>query len=418
MNGITVQQPDDFRLTFYRVQIRDRERVGRVEIESALVGGIDQLLYFGGAGVEKLSLNARFNVRATWNRFRLFAGFDGEVSRFSPSNFDSTVTNQQPDQAGDLGNARDGVVFGAFAQGTVNIIQHRLEATLGARLDVYHAGPVTLLGIDPRLNLKATLLPWLSLEGGVGLYQQPPAFPVPLPGIDTFSLQLGLQKAIQGSVTVKAQLPKAFTFSLTGYYSQFYNINDAAVDFGPAVCTSLPPESLTGLPAQLLRQVDGDAYGMELLLRRTEGRFTGWISYTLSHSERVYSCGLRPSDYDQGHILNVVVQARLPWKLLVGVRLYVATGRPVTVLEPPDGRTTVRNNVRLPDYVQLDFRIDREWIFKKWAIAAFIEALNLTYSESIFGIQYPESDGVKDYLHPQYNGFNWILPSVGLRGRY
>jgi hypothetical protein len=416
--GIMVREDDDFRLTFHRVQIRDRERFGRVEVEGALVGGIDQLAYFGGAGVEKLSLNGRFNVRASWNRFKLFAGFDGEVSQFRPSNFDTNLTMQQPDSAGDLGNARDGVVFGAFAQGSVDIIKKRLDATLGARLDVYHAGPVTLLGIDPRLLVNATLLPWLKLHGGIGYYHQPPAFPIPLPGIDTFSLQLGLQRAIQGSMGVTAELPQSFSFTLTGYYSQFYNINDAAVDFGPAVCTSPPPESLTGLPSQLLRQVDGDAYGMELLLRRSAGRFTGWIAYTLSRSERVYSCGLRPSDYDQSHVLNIVVQARLPWKLMVGARLLVTTGRPVTILEPPDGRSTVRNNVRLPNYVQLDLRIDREWIFKSWALAAFLEALNLTYSESIFGITYPDNDGVKDYFSPQYNGFHWILPTVGLRGRY
>jgi hypothetical protein len=103
---------------------------------------------------------------------------------------------------------------------------------------------------------------------------------------------------------------------------------------------------------------------------------------------------------------------------MAGLRLYVTTGRPVTILEPPDGRSTVRNNYRLPDYVQLDLRLDREWIFKKWALAAFIEALNVTYSQSVFGINYPETDGVKNYLMPQYNGFNWILPSIGLRGRY
>jgi len=28
------------------------------------------------------------------------------------------------------------------------------------------------------------------------------------------------------------------------------------------------------------------------------------------------------------------------------------------------------------------------------------------------------TDGVKNYLMPQYNGFNWILPSLGFRGRY
>src|SRR5262249_12268979 len=155
-------------------------------------------------------------------------------------------------------------------------------------------------------------------------------------------------------------------------------------DFGPAICTTPPPESLTGLPAAIIRQVDGEAFGMELLLRRHAGRFTGWIAYTLSRSERLYSCGLRPSDYDQSHVLNVVLQVRLPWKLMVGARLFVSTGRPVTLLDPPDGRTTVRNNARLPDFVQLDLRIDREWIFKRWALSAFLEALNITYSESVY----------------------------------
>src|SRR6185436_15306401 len=54
--AVTRLEDNDFRLTFHRVQIRERERFGRVELEAALVGGIDQLNYFGGAGVEKLSI--------------------------------------------------------------------------------------------------------------------------------------------------------------------------------------------------------------------------------------------------------------------------------------------------------------------------------------------------------------------------
>ncbi len=157
---------------------------------------------------------------------------------------------------------------------------------------------------------------------------------------------------------------------------------------------------------------------MELLLRRHAGIFTGWIAYTLSRSERSYTCGLRPADFDQAHLLNVVAQIRLPWKLLLGGHLAYSSGRPATILEPPDGRSTVRNNTRLPDYVQLDLRLDREWLFRKWAVAAFIEILNLTYSQSVFGLQYPMIDNVTRYDMPQLNGFRWILPSIGVRGRF
>jgi hypothetical protein len=252
----------------------------------------------------------------------------------------------------------------------------------------------------------------------VGLYQQPPAFPVPLPGIDTFALQLGLQRAIQGAVTVEAKLPEGFSFSLTGYYDKFYNVNDVVLDLDAAVCTSPPPESLTGLPAQIVRQLDGQSYGMELLLRRKTGRITGWVAYTLGRSERVYTCGLRPADFDQTHLLNFVLQVRLPWNLMAGARLYVATGHPTTVLDPSTGLQTVRNNVRLPDFVQLDLRLDREWLFRKWALAAFLEVVNATYSPTVLGITYPMMNGIPRYDMPQLDQFTLILPSVGLRGRF
>jgi hypothetical protein len=410
--------PDTFKQQFHRVQARYRPRVGRVQLETALVGGIDQLSSFGGQGVRKLGLSWRFNLQSRWKRFRLFVGTDGEVSRFTGENFGDSDSPPAPDQLGELAGDRDGVVAGAFANGTVEIVKERFFASAGARLDVYHAGAVTLLGIDPRVNLRANLLPYLHVHAGFGLYQQPPSFPVALPGIDTYALSLGLQQAWQGAAGVKAETPQHFELGITGFYQRYLNVNDVVLDFGPLVCTSPPPESLSGLPALVTRQVDGQSYGMELLVRRTKGVVTGWVAYTLSRSERSYSCGLRPADFDQSHLLNVVVQARLPWKLLLGVRFYLATGRPVTLVGDLQSLSTTRNNVRLPDFVQLDIRLDREWIFKKWALSVFLEVLNLTYSQSNFGLTYPEIDRVRRYDMPQLNGFRWILPSIGVRGRY
>lgn len=415
--GALRQVPDSTRITFHRVQIRDRERVGRAEIESALVGGIDEMSSFGGQGVQKLFFGWRLLTRLSWTRFRLGLGTDGELSRFKAQNFADASAPQAPDQFGDLTGERNGVVSGLYAQGAVDIVPRKLTATLGVRADVYHANNVTLLGIDPRFQLRARPQKWLELFGGIGLYQQPPSFPVPLPGIDTFALQLGLQRAWQGAVGLEAKMPKNVSLKVTGFYQKYANVNDVVLDFGPAVCTSPPPESLSGVPAQITRQIDGQSYGMELLLRRHAGRFTGWIAYTLSRSERIYSCGLRPADFDQTHLLNAVAQIRLPWKLLLGARLYVATGRPVTLLNL-DGRTTVRNNNRLPDYVQVDLRLDRQWTFRRWAFAAFIEILNLTYSQTVFGLTYPEMDGIRRYDQPQVNGFRWVLPTVGLRAHF
>jgi hypothetical protein len=97
------------RTDFYRLQIRDREKFGRVQTEAALVGGIDDLETFG-ASVSKYFVNARANVRARWSRLALYAGADLELSRFIPHNFSPGTGGDQPDQLGDLGTARDGVV--------------------------------------------------------------------------------------------------------------------------------------------------------------------------------------------------------------------------------------------------------------------------------------------------------------------
>ena len=400
------------RLDFHRVQIRDRERVGRTEIESALVAGIDEMAIFGGQGVTKDFIGWRLYTTTHFKRFRLQIGTDGEVSQFQASNFSASDPRSAPDELGDLAGKRFGVVSGTFAQGTIDLWPKRLSITLGARLDIYHAGAVTLLGIDPRILAHANLQPWLSMNAGFGLYQQPPSFPVALPGVDTYALQLGLQRSWQGSVGIEAKMPQTFSLSLTGYYEKFENLNDTVIDLAPSLCTAPPPESLEGLPATITRQVSGQSYGMELLLRRKEGRVTGWIAYTLSRSERNFSCGLKPADFDQPHVLNVVVQVRLPWRLMAGARLFVQSGLPATKLDI-NGRAADRNNFRLPTTVQLDLRLDREWIFRRWSLSAFLEVVNATYSQAQFGVSYQNT-----YYQPQPYGFNWILPSVGLKGRF
>jgi hypothetical protein len=246
---------------------------------------------------------------------------------------------------------------------------------------------------------------------------------VPLPGIDTFALQLGLQRSLQASVGIRVLPMPGMSLSATGYYSKFSNINDVVIDFVAAGCTSAPPESVTGIEAYVTRQVTGDAYGLELMLRHQSGPVTGWLAYTLSRSERVYSCGLAPSDFDQTHVFNGVVQVRLPWRLMAGLRLNVQTGRPYTQLNVDVSSGTVsgdRNNMRLPTYVQVDLRIDREWIYQRWAFSLYLEILNMTYSQSIYGVTFPKDPTlmITRYDQPQFEGFKWILPSIGARARF
>ncbi|MFO0578578.1 MAG: TonB-dependent receptor [Polyangia bacterium] len=415
MAGMDVQ--NTFRQTFHRLQLRYVAHLGRHELEAGLVGGLDEMTIFQGNGVRKLSLNLRVNATLRFPGVRLRLGADTELSRFTAENFDSDPVRARPDDLGELGGSRDGVVASAYAVATIDVGRD-MTATLSGRVDLYHAGLVTLVGFDPRVQMRSKVSELLTLHGGFGYFQQPPSFPVALPGIDTFALRLGLQRAVHGAAGQEWTLPAAFTFTLTGFYQKYLNANDVVIDFSPTACTSPPPESISGYAAAVTRQVEGSSYGMELMLRRAHGRVTGWIAYTLSRAERNFTCGIRPADYDQPHVLNVVVQVRLPWQLMAGGRLFFSSGRPVTQLEPPDGSSTLRNNVRLPDTVQLDLRLDREWIFRRFALDVFLEVVNSTYGQAVFGLAYPREGSVVRYDMPFLNGFNWILPSIGVRGRF
>jgi len=419
--GTNMPVANNFRQTFHRLQARYIAHAGRFTVEAGAVGGIDEMTIFQGNGVRKLSLNLRLLGSARFSRLRLRFGVDTELSRFTAENFatEDEQVRARPDDLGDLAGARDGVVASAFAVASYDLFTG-VTATLSGRIDLYHAGTTTLLGLDPRFQLRAQLTDWLLIHLGTGYYQQPPSFPVALPGIDTFALRLGLQHAIHGAVGEEITLPANITLAATGFFQRYRNANDVVLDFSPLLCTSPPPESLSGYPAQITRQVAGDSYGLELMLRRAsaKNRISGWIAYTLGRAERAFTCGLRPADYDQTHVLNTVLQVRLPLGLMVGARLFLSTGRPVTRLELPDGSATLRNNERLPTNLQLDFRLDREWLFRRFALDVFLEVVNATYSEAVFGLAYPKEGNVTRYDMPVTNGFRWILPSIGVRGRF
>jgi hypothetical protein len=422
-------QPQDGRNSyaqiFHRVQLRYQQRRGRLETDVALGGGMDRTRIFGGQGVEKLAVNTRATLRLSLRWLRLQAGVDAELSQFRAENFRVGDGRAAPDQVGDLATPRVGVVASGYLQGTFildSLVHRPLRITLGGRIDAYHTSRVTLLGLDPRLQVRWEPTGWLAFNVGVGLYQQPPSFPIPLPGVDTYALQLGLQRAWQGALGIRVKLPQDFSVETTAFVQRFFNINEVVADLSTFSCTSPPPESLSGALAAITRQVDGQSMGLEFLLRRQAGRVTGWVSYTLSRAERAFSCGLRPSDFDQRHILNVVVQVRLPRRFVLGGRFYLGTGRPYTRLEIDSGTLQIeaplRNNARLPDFFQFDVRLDREWLFRRWALSAFLEVANATYSQSVLFIRYPQEAGLIRYDRPELVGFRFILPSLGVRARF
>lgn len=166
----------------------------------------------------------------------------------------------------------------------------------------------------------------------------------------------------------------------------------------------------------------GRTYGVQTMVRLdpTAG-FYGWLSYTLSWSERkdFYGVDWRPSDYDQRHVLTALGGYQLPWGLEAGLRFRVATGYPRTevvgayyddrrdLYQPLFGE---HNTTRLPTFFQADARLAKTFDIRKTKLEVSVEVQNLTNQENveefIYNADYTEQGGIKGMP---------ILPILGLR---
>ena len=109
----------------------------------------------------------------------------------------------------------------------------------------------------------------------------------------------------------------------------------------------------------------GRAYGLELFLKKKYGRFNGWISYTLSRSERKFGEINRgnyyPAKQDRTHDVSVVGIYNLNKRWTFSATWVYYTGNAVTFpcgKYEMDGQTmfyyTDRNANRMPAYHRLD----------------------------------------------------------------
>jgi hypothetical protein len=114
----------------------------------------------------------------------------------------------------------------------------------------------------------------------------------------------------------------------------------------------------------------GRAYGLELLLKKKQGKLTGWVGYTFSRTERLID-GINnnnwyPAKQDITHDLSVVGIYDFNKKWSVSASWVYNTGNAVTF---PSGKYlingnvqyyyTERNGYRMPDYHRLDLGATR-----------------------------------------------------------
>jgi hypothetical protein len=267
--------------------------------------------------------------------------------------------------------------------------------------------------VSPRLTARYDVKPGFpktTLKAGTGLFHQAPGL-VDLVLKDEHT-ELRSLRNFQNSVGVEQQLSQQVKLSAEG----FFNLLDNLVSRQPG-------------PDGALRYNNygkGRIFGGEFLLRyEPDERFFGWISYTLSRSERTWVPG-QPSRLfylDQSHILTALGSYDLGRGWEIGLRFRYVSGNLYTPcyagLFSSTGTSYLCRNgplwsERLPPFHQLDLRVDKRWKIGDLALSAYLDLINAYNRKNPDFIQY-NYDFSESAAQTASLPF---LPSLGLRGEF
>ncbi len=269
---------------------------------------------------------------------------------------------------------------------------------------------------DPRLAARWQVTPTTAIKGGSGIYQQPPQGPEF--GLNEDNFTLSLERSWASEVGIEQKFGEAGSIDWTGFNKRLDRLIVSNPDFADAATDPF-----------YVNEGVGRIYGMEVLARRAlVDRWFGWVSYTLSKSERNdYPTRSADNgnvwydyDFDQTHILTVLGGYRLPFEFEISGRFQYVTGNPFTPyaggIFDLDAREYIlfpdasRNTSRLPPYQALDLRVDKLFTFKKWQLEVFADLLNVYRGENPEQLQYNYDGTEYEYV----SGLPFV-PSLGFQ---
>jgi outer membrane cobalamin receptor len=184
----------------------------------------------------------------------------------------------------------------------------------------------------------------------------------------------------QWSLGFTQDLPLGLEFTAEG----FYKIMENVLEYNPSTNFLQDRRSWESL----VEIGQGESYGAEAMLQRQKGKFTGWVSYTLSWSwrrfEKLNKGKQFPYRYDRRHDVSVALNYKFNKSWDVGLTWVYGTGHPVTLgleryapiqvqIEHNNPNSTVqstgtiisditnivgRNNFRMPPYHRMDVTVN------------------------------------------------------------
>jgi len=155
------------------------------------------------------------------------------------------------------------------------------------------------------------------------------------------------------------------------------------------------------------------SYGVELMVKKSVGKFNGWVNYTYSRAinlvdshfkeESINNGEAFSSNYDKPNAFNLVANYKFSRRISVSSNVVYSTGRPITY---PVGvfyqnemellMYSKRNEYRIPDYFRIDFslKLEGNLASKKFAHSTWILSVyNLTGRKNTYSVFFNSEEG-------------------------
>lgn len=263
---------------------------------------------------------------------------------------------------------------------------------------------------DPRLTSLLSLPQNTRLKAAVGMFSQAPEFNEQNDEIGNASLRP--LRAVHVTVGTDNEPAPGVRVGVEGFYKYLYDRVVSTPD------GNLPRYTNDGI---------GRIYGMELSGRiqpsAFNGRFSGFLSYTLSRSERrdLPQDEWRLFDFDQTHIFTFAGTVRFNRGWELGTTIRLVSGNPRTPVvggvydintDSYSGIPGPINSERNKLFHRLDLRVQKTWRFTGGGRFAFYIDIQNLYNErnqegQSFSYDFSESEPLLGLP---------IIPSIGFRG--
>ena len=287
----------------------------------------------------------------------------------------------------------------------------------GARVD--YNSQMNKAWADPRLAVFWQINERFAVKGAAGIYHQTPDYRGGLLSKGYGNPKLEAEGARQYMLGGEARFTDAIGLDVQLYYKDLFNQARATLGETSAQL------DLDSVDLRYTSIGHGRSYGAEILLRHALTKnFFGWIAYSLSRVERDFAGGTvyGLSQYDQPHNLIVVASYKLPFDFIVGAKIRYTSGpltRPIKAsIYDANGNyffpiQASQYSRRLPDFFQLDLRIDKRFVLRDFMFAIYLDVQNVTYQRNVEAVL-----NSYDYSEQAYLTGLPILPVLGLRAEF